>query len=122
MARPVLLIVRDGWGLRRRVQGNATVLATTPNQDRWAAETECCLLDASGMAVGLPEGQMGNSEVGHLNLGAGRVVWQDSTRVSLAAADGSLATHPELLATFQQLKRSRCAAAPGGIVGAGRGA
>ena len=106
MMRPVLLIVRDGWGLRRCVQGNATVLAHTPNQDRWAAETECCLLDASGIAVGLPEGQMGNSEVGHLNLGAGRVVWQDSTRVSLAAADGSLATHPELLATFQQLKHT----------------
>ena len=106
MVRPVLLIVRDGWGLRRREYGNATVLARTPNQDRWAAETECCLLDASGMAVGLPEGQMGNSEVGHLNLGAGRVVWQDSTRVSLAAADGGLARHPELLATFQQLKHS----------------
>lgn len=104
--RPVLLIVRDGWGLRRRVQGNATALAHTPHQDRWAAEQECCLLDASGLAVGLPAGQMGNSEVGHLNLGAGRVVWQDSTRVSHAAADGSLASHPSLLATFRQLQRS----------------
>ena len=104
--RPVLLIVRDGWGLRRRVQGNATALAHTPHQDRWVAEQECCLLDASGLAVGLPAGQMGNSEVGHLNLGAGRVVWQDSTRVSQAAADGSLARHPTLLATFRQLQRS----------------
>lgn len=104
--RPVLLIVRDGWGLRRRVQGNATALAHTPHQDRWVAEQECCLLDASGLAVGLPAGQMGNSEVGHLNLGAGRVVWQDSTRVSQAAADGSLASHPTLLATFRQLQRS----------------
>ena len=119
MRRPILLIVRDGWGLRRRVHGNATVVAHTPNQDRWAAETECCLLDASGQAVGLPAGQMGNSEVGHLNLGAGRVVWQDSARVSLAAADGSLGTHPELLAAFQQLKRAGARLHLVGLLGPG---
>ena len=106
MARPVLLIVRDGWGLRRRQDGNATVLAHTPQQDRWVAERECCLLDASGVAVGLPVGQMGNSEVGHLNLGAGRVVWQESARVSQAAADGSLGAHPELQATVSQLRET----------------
>ena len=106
MARPVLLIVRDGWGLRRRVDGNAIALAHTPQQDRWAAERECCLLDASGVAVGLPVGQMGNSEVGHLNLGGGRVVWQESARVSLAAADGSLAAHPDLQASFVQLRET----------------
>ena len=106
MPRPVLLIVRDGWGLRRRRLGNATLLAQTPHQDRWAAESECCLLDASGAAVGLPAGQMGNSEVGHLNLGAGRVVWQDSARVSQAAADGSLGAHPLLQGAFAELRQT----------------
>lgn len=106
MARPVLLIVRDGWGLRRRRLGNAIALADTPHQDRWAAERECCLLDASGEAVGLPAGQMGNSEVGHLNLGAGRVVWQDSARVSQAAADGSLGAHPLLQGAIRELRET----------------
>ena len=104
MRRPVLLLVRDGWGLRRRREGNAIALAHTPNQNRWAEQNECCLLAAGGLAVGLRAGQMGNSEVGHLNLGAGRVVWQESVRISRAAADGSLAEHEGLLATFRQIQ------------------
>ncbi len=104
MPAPVMLIVRDGWGLRRCLAGNATAQAQTPHQDRWAAECECSLLDASGAAVGLPPRQMGNSEVGHLNLGAGRVVWQESARVSQSAAAGRLAQHPLLQATFAHLK------------------
>ncbi len=87
--RPVALIILDGWGIREMAEGNAVVLAHTPNYDRWTRNLERAVLDASGEAVGLPEGQMGNSEVGHLNLGAGRIVYQDLTRIDLAIRDGS---------------------------------
>jgi 2,3-bisphosphoglycerate-independent phosphoglycerate mutase len=92
--RPVALVVLDGWGMAPPGPGNAVVLADTPCFDamweRWPHTT----LSASGRDVGLPEGQMGNSEVGHLNLGAGRVVRQDLVRIDDAVADGSLATRP----------------------------
>ena len=87
--RPVALIILDGWGIREAEAGNAVVLGHTPNYDRWTETLERCLLDASGEAVGLPEGQMGNSEVGHMNLGAGRIVYQDLTRINQAIRDGS---------------------------------
>ena len=87
--KPVALIILDGWGLRGKKDGNAVVLGNTPNYDRWTKELERSVLDASGEAVGLPEGQMGNSEVGHLTLGAGRIVYQDLTRINLAIRDGS---------------------------------
>jgi 2,3-bisphosphoglycerate-independent phosphoglycerate mutase len=80
----VALIILDGWGIREMEHGNAVVQARTPNYDRWLREGERCILDASGLAVGLPEDQMGNSEVGHLNLGAGRVVYQDFTRINMS--------------------------------------
>jgi 2,3-bisphosphoglycerate-independent phosphoglycerate mutase len=87
--RPVVLIVMDGWGVAAPGPDNAVSLARTPVFDRLAAEYPHGVLDASGPAVGLPPGQMGNSEVGHLNIGAGRVVYQDLTRISLAIEDGS---------------------------------
>jgi len=90
MARgaPVVLVVLDGWGHRAEREGNAIELAQTPVWHRlWASEPRT-LLEASGLAVGLPEGQMGNSEVGHLNLGAGRVVPQDLVRISQSMASG----------------------------------
>jgi 2,3-bisphosphoglycerate-independent phosphoglycerate mutase len=80
----VALIILDGWGIREMEHGNAVVQANTPNYDRWLREGERCILDASGMEVGLPEDQMGNSEVGHLNLGAGRLVYQDFTRINMS--------------------------------------
>lgn len=80
----VALIILDGWGIREMEHGNAVVQGNTPHYDRWLREVERCVLDASGLAVGLPEDQMGNSEVGHLNLGAGRVVYQDFTRINMA--------------------------------------
>jgi len=83
------LIILDGWGIREMEHGNAAVLAETPNYDKWLRERERCILDASGEAVGLPPDQMGNSEVGHLNLGAGRVVYQDITRINMAIEDSS---------------------------------
>jgi 2,3-bisphosphoglycerate-independent phosphoglycerate mutase len=87
--RPVVLIVMDGWGVAPPGPDNAVSLAATPVFDRLLAEYPHGVLDASGPAVGLPPGQMGNSEVGHLNIGAGRVVYQDLTRISLAIEDGS---------------------------------
>ncbi len=95
--RPVALIILDGWGIREMEHGNAVLQADTPNFDRWLRTHERSILDASGEEVGLPADQMGNSEVGHLNLGGGRIVYQDLTRINRAIRDGSLA-HKEALA------------------------
>lgn len=92
--RPVALIVLDGWGYREAREGNAIAMANTPTWDRLWGRQPKTLLRASGLAVGLPAGQMGNSEVGHLNLGAGRVVLQDLVRISQAIRDGSFFQNP----------------------------
>ncbi|MFB3069985.1 MAG: 2,3-bisphosphoglycerate-independent phosphoglycerate mutase, partial [Gemmatimonadales bacterium] len=86
---PVVLIVLDGWGHGPRSDGNAIALGRTPVWDRLVKSAPFALLDASAESVGLPSGQMGNSEVGHLNLGAGRVVPQDIVRISHAIRSGS---------------------------------
>ncbi|MFW5691982.1 MAG: 2,3-bisphosphoglycerate-independent phosphoglycerate mutase [Chloroflexota bacterium] len=88
--KPVMLIILDGWGIRDMEHGNAVQLAKTPNYSRWLREYEKSVIDTFGEYVGLIPGQMGNSEVGHLNLGAGRVVYQDITRINLAIEEGSL--------------------------------
>ncbi len=87
----VALIILDGWGLAPDGPGNAISQADTPTFDRLWADHPHTELTAKGQAVGLPEGQMGNSEVGHLNLGAGAIVKQDLTRIDEAVADGSFA-------------------------------
>src|SRR3954462_1531315 len=92
--RPVVLVVLDGWGYREAQEGNAIRMAHVPTWDRLWSRAPRTLLDASGLAVGLPEGQMGNSEVGHLNLGAGRVVMQDLVRIDVAIRDGSFFAIP----------------------------
>ncbi len=102
--KPVALIILDGWGIREREHGNAVVQAKTPNFDRWLRNHERAVLDASGEAVGLPDGQMGNSEVGHLNLGAGRIVYQDLTRINLAIRNGTFFEIPTLVNAIQQVK------------------
>ena len=94
--RPVVLVILDGWGVAAPGPGNAISLARTPVFDRLEARCPHGTLEASGAAVGLPAGQMGNSEVGHLNIGAGRVVYQDLTRISKAIADGSFFTNTVL--------------------------
>src|SRR5205823_6181701 len=94
--RPVLLVILDGWGNSTRREGNAILLQGTPNLDRLAREFPHSQLHTSGLAVGLPEGQMGNSEVGHTNLGAGRVVYQDLVRINRAIESGEF-FHDEAL-------------------------
>jgi 2,3-bisphosphoglycerate-independent phosphoglycerate mutase len=93
---PACLIILDGYGLGEDVPGNAVKAARTPHLDELFAGSPSTMLRAAGLAVGLPEGQMGNSEVGHLNIGAGRVVYQELTRISLAIQDGSLLSNPVL--------------------------
>ena len=104
--RPVVLVVLDGWGIREEREGNAIKLATVPTWDRLWARAPRTLLEASGLAVGLPEGQMGNSEVGHMNLGAGRVVMQDLVRIGTAIADGSFHRNAALVGACRAAKAS----------------
>src|ERR671933_80192 len=95
--RPVMLVILDGWGWREDPADNAVRQARTPAFDRlWAGPH--AFLRTSGHDVGLPDGQMGNSEVGHLNLGAGRVVLQELPRIDQAVASGTIATLPALTA------------------------
>jgi 2,3-bisphosphoglycerate-independent phosphoglycerate mutase len=111
--KPVVLIIRDGWGINpggrdRAVQnGDATLLARTPFHDHLYATCPQATLSASGMDVGLPEGQMGNSEVGHMNLGAGRIVYQDLTRINKAIRDGELKTNTVLQGAFAKARGHR---------------
>ncbi len=102
--KPVTLVVLDGWGERADAPDNAVARARTPNFDRLRAAWPHALLATSGHDVGLPAGQMGNSEVGHLNIGAGRVVMQDLVRIDLACRDGSLARMPPLRAFVRGLR------------------
>ncbi len=96
VTRPVALVIMDGFGLAPAGPENAITLARTPNLERLFAECPWTSLEASGLAVGLPEGQMGNSEVGHLNMGAGRVVYQELTRICKAIEDGTIPENPVL--------------------------
>ena len=117
--RPVVLIVLDGWGFREAREGNAIALADTPTWDRLWSRAPRTLLDASGLAVGLPEGQMGNSEVGHLNLGAGRVVMQDLVRINQAIASGEFFANPALVEACDVAKRNHGTLHILGLIGSG---
>jgi 2,3-bisphosphoglycerate-independent phosphoglycerate mutase len=111
--KPVILMIRDGWGInpggweKREVNGDATLLAKTPFHDQLYRDYPGGKLSASGLDVGLPEGQMGNSEVGHLNLGAGRIVYQDLTRINKAIAEGDLARNQVAQETFGRARGHR---------------
>ena len=97
MQRPLVLAILDGWGFRAQREANAIAQARKPNYDRLLRDFPNTLLHASDHFVGLPDGQMGNSEVGHLNIGAGRVVAMDITRIDAMIADGSFYQHPEIV-------------------------
>ena len=119
--RPVILCVLDGWGERAERDNNAIALANTPNWDRFGESYRQARLEASGEQVGLPAGQMGNSEVGHMNLGAGRPVLQDLPRINKAIAKNIVTDIPALRNFIASLKRSGGAAhlmgliSPGGV-------
>ncbi|MDD5435710.1 MAG: 2,3-bisphosphoglycerate-independent phosphoglycerate mutase [Nitrospira sp.] len=102
--RPVILIILDGWGINPIKEGNAITIANTPVYDSLLKEYPNTSLDASGLSVGLPGGQMGNSEVGHLNIGAGRVVYQDFTRIDKAISDGDFYSNAVLLGCMEKTK------------------
>ena len=117
--RPVVLVVLDGWGYREEREGNAIALSQTPNWDRLWARAPRTLLEASGLAVGLPEGQMGNSEVGHLNLGAGRVVMQDLVRINQAIAENQFDENPAFVDACERVRRSGGTLHLMGLIGRG---
>jgi len=105
MKKPVILTILDGWGHSERVEGNAVALAQKPTFDRlWAANPHT-FINTSGPFVGLPEGQMGNSEVGHMNIGAGRVLLMDVTRIDVAIDTGAFYENPNLLAAMERGKQ-----------------
>ena len=99
-------MILDGYGLNDKVEGNAVKQANTPVMDDLMANCPFVEGQASGMAVGLPEGQMGNSEVGHLNMGAGRIVYQELTRITKAIQDGDFFENPALMSAINGLGKS----------------
>ena len=109
MKKPLLLCILDGYGINPVAEGNAIFAASTPNMDRLMAQCPNTALDASGMAVGLPEGQMGNSEVGHTNIGAGRIVYQELTRITKSIADGDFFENEALLQAVKNCKEKNSA-------------
>jgi 2,3-bisphosphoglycerate-independent phosphoglycerate mutase len=117
--KPVALIILDGWGIRRKEEANSVMLGHTPNYDRWMRTLERSIVDASGEAVGLPDGQMGNSEVGHLNLGAGRIVYQELTRINLAIRDRSFFENEVLVSAMDKVKKTKCKLHVIGLFGEG---
>jgi 2,3-bisphosphoglycerate-independent phosphoglycerate mutase len=102
--KPLVLIILDGWGYRAETKANAIALARKPTYDRLLREYPNTLIHTSGPFVGLPEGQMGNSEVGHLNIGAGRIVHMDITRIDLMIQNGEFFRHPVLLAAMKHAR------------------
>ena len=101
---PTMLIILDGFGIGQDYKGNAIHLANTPNFDRLIKDYPNTQLDASGLSVGLPEGQMGNSEVGHLNIGSGRIVYQELTRISKSITEGDFYDNKQFLAAIKNAK------------------
>ena len=102
--KPLLLVILDGFGLRAEKEANAVALARKPNIDALLRDYPWTALETSGLSVGLPDGQMGNSEVGHTNLGAGRIVYQDLVRINRSLEDGSFFQNPVLLEAVRRAK------------------
>ena len=107
--KPVVLMILDGYGLNDKTEGNAIAMANTPVMDKLMAECPWQPGLASGLAVGLPDGQMGNSEVGHMNMGAGRIVYQELTRITKEIQDGDFFKNEALLAAMKNAKENNSA-------------
>ena len=107
--KPTVLMILDGYGLNENATGNAVAEGKTPVMDKLMAECPFVKGNASGMAVGLPDGQMGNSEVGHLNMGAGRIVYQDLTKITKSIQDGDFFENKALLAACANAKEHNSA-------------
>ena len=105
MKKPLALIIMDGFGLRRETEGNAIAAAKHPTLDRLWETCPHTQIGASGLDVGLPDGQMGNSEVGHTNMGAGRIVYQELTRITKSIEDGEMEREPALLHAMENAKK-----------------
>ena len=106
MKRPVALIIMDGFGINKNKEGNAIAAAKTPYLDKLFKTCPHTQIGASGMDVGLPDGQMGNSEVGHTNIGAGRVVYQELTRITKSISDGDFFTNEALMGAVDNCKKN----------------
>ncbi|MFR4019151.1 MAG: 2,3-bisphosphoglycerate-independent phosphoglycerate mutase, partial [Clostridia bacterium] len=104
--RPTMLMILDGYGLNKETAGNAIAAADKPHLDDIFAKYPSTSLKACGLDVGLPEGQMGNSEVGHLNIGAGRIVYQDLTMITKAIEDGSFFENKAFLKAVDHVKKN----------------
>ena len=104
--KPTVLMILDGYGLNDRTDGNAVAQAKTPVMDQLMKEYPFVKGNASGLAVGLPDGQMGNSEVGHLNMGAGRIVYQELTRITKAIQDGDFFDNKAFLEAVENCKKN----------------
>ncbi len=109
MKKPAVLIIMDGYGIAPKSEGNAVTTADKPNLDKIFSENPYTTIGASGMAVGLPDGQMGNSEVGHTNMGAGRIVYQDLTRITKSIQDGDFYENEVLLDAMENVKKNNSA-------------
>ncbi len=107
--KPTVLMILDGYGLNKNADGNAVAIAKTPVMDKLMSEYPFVEGQASGMAVGLPDGQMGNSEVGHLNMGAGRIVYQELTRITKEIEDGTFFKNEELVKAMENVKKNNSA-------------
>lgn len=117
--KPIVLCILDGWGYRETKENNAIETGNTPVWHKLIQTCPTATIQTSGLHVGLPDGQMGNSEVGHTNLGAGRVVMQDLPRIDTAIADGSIKTNPVLTDLIQKLKETGGTAHLMGLIGTG---
>ncbi len=106
MKKPIVLTIMDGFGINPNTEGNAIYSAKTPRLDKIFAECPNTQIGASGMDVGLPDGQMGNSEVGHTNIGAGRVVYQELTRITKSIKDGDFFTNKALFDAIENCKKN----------------
>ena len=105
MKKPVVLCIMDGFGIRNCDEGNAIKFAKTPNLDKFFSENPFTTIGASGLDVGLPDGQMGNSEVGHTNIGAGRVVYQMLVKISKSIKDGDFFNIPALIPLWKAVRK-----------------